>query len=289
MLRRILLAAAGAMALSAVARAAEPLPPPPPPPPPQWTGYFVGLNAGYTWSSDNQITTATFNVSNTAGFRPLGLASAALATTGVGVRFDGFIGGGQWGYNYQWNNWLIGAEGDLQGIASSSRRETVFSVANTTNLGSRLFQGLTATRNLDWLGTERVRVGFLLWPTFLIYGTGGLAYGDAQANVAIGQIFSRATFFPAFSFGTFDQTLAGWTAGGGVEWLFYPNWSLKVEYLFYDLGGVSFAMPPLVHTSLGAPFTVAAPFARTRFDGNIVRAGLNYHFNLAPPPPIVTK
>ena len=119
MRNKFLLAAASAVALTGSAFAAEPLPPPPPPPPPpEWTGFYVGLNAGGTWSSDNRITTATFNETNTQGFRSLGFASAALATTGVGVENSGFIGGGQWGYNYQWNNWLIGAEGDFQGIAS---------------------------------------------------------------------------------------------------------------------------------------------------------------------------
>jgi outer membrane immunogenic protein len=81
------------------------------------------------------------------------------------------------------------------------------------------------------------------------------------------------------------QALAGWTAGGGVEWLVYPNWSLKVEYLYYDLGRVTFAMSPLVNSALvGTQVTVGAPFASTRFNGNIVRAGLNYHFNLGAPP-----
>jgi outer membrane immunogenic protein len=104
----------------------------------------------------------------------------------------------------------------------------------------------------------------------------------ARASVAIAQTVSPG-FSPGASFGTFNKTLAGWTAGGGVEWLFYPNWSLKVEYLYYDLGRVTFSMSPLVNS-----FTVGAPVASTRFNGNIVRAGLNYHFNWMPAP-IVAK
>jgi outer membrane immunogenic protein len=285
MLRRILLASAGAMALSGTVFAADLAAPPPPPvvpPPPQWTGIYVGLNAGYTWSNNNSVATATANVATLPGFEPLGVTSAALATTSVPVKIDGFIGGGQWGYNYQFNRWVAGVEGDFQGIATSNHTTTLFSQA-TAVVGVTPFptnQILTASRRLDWLGTDRVRLGFLIWPTFLVYGTGGLAYGETQASVAIGQTVVFPGFSPGASFGTSNHTLAGWTAGGGVEWLFYPNWSLKVEYLYYDLGRVTFSMSPLVNSLTGVPITVGGPIASTRFNGNIVRAGLNYHFNL---------
>jgi outer membrane immunogenic protein len=285
MLRRILLASAGAMALSGTVFAADLAAPPPPPvvpPPPQWTGIYVGLNAGYTWSNNNSVATATANVATLPGFEPLGVTSAALATTSVPVKIAGFIGGGQWGYNYQFNRWVAGVEGDFQGIATSNHTTTLFSQA-TAVVGVTPFptnQILTASRRLDWLGTDRVRLGFLIWPTFLVYGTGGLAYGETQASVAIGQTVVFPGFSPGASFGTSNHTLAGWTAGGGVEWLFYPNWSLKVEYLYYDLGRVTFSMSPLVNSLTGIPSTVGGPIASTRFNGNIVRAGLNYHFNL---------
>jgi outer membrane immunogenic protein len=304
MLRCILLASAGAMALSGAALAADLTPPAPPPvyvpPPPQWTGFFVGLNAGGTWSNNNSVTTATANVANFPGFEPLGGVSAALATTNVPVKIDGFIGGGQWGYNYQlgnswlgnsWNRWVVGVESDFQGLATSNQTNNLFSQA-TADVGGVAFpinQILTASRRVDWLGTDRARIGFLIWPTFLAYGTGGLAYGQTRASVAIGQTVGFPGFSPGASFGSFSHTLAGWTAGGGVEWLFSPNWSLKVEYLYYDLGRVTSSTSPLVNSFLGAPVTVGAPFASTRFNGNIVRAGLNYHFNLDMPAPIVAK
>jgi outer membrane immunogenic protein len=287
MLRRILLAAAGAMALSGVAQAAEPLPPPPPPPPPpQWTGFFIGLNAGGTWSSNNSINTAAFPVAELPAAGPLTDVSAALATTRVPVQISGFIGGGQWGYNYQYNNWVLGAEGDLQGIASSNRTGTLFSQATAFIAGAAFptDQLLTASRRVDWLGTDRVRVGFLIWPTFLVYGTGGLAYGETRTSVAIGQTVAVPGFTSTIAFGNFNQTLAGWTAGGGVEWLFSPNWSLKVEYLYYDLGRQTYGLSPLTHSFVGAPVTVTDNLASTRFNGNIVRAGINYHLNWLPVP-----
>jgi outer membrane immunogenic protein len=294
MLRRIFLASAGAMTLSGMAFAAEPLPmPPPPPPPPQWTGLYLGINAGGTWSSDDGVNTSTFPVINSffpADAASLGFTSSALASTSVPVNISGFIGGGTWGTNYQINNWVIGAEGDFQGIATSNQTDTLFRQSNFTFAGVNLpiSQHEIASRGLDWLGTERVRAGYLFTPTFLAYGTAGLAYGQTQMTVAIAQPIGFPGFFPGATVGNFGQTLAGWTAGGGVEWLFYPNWSLKVEYLYYDLGHLSFGMSPLVHSFIGIPLTVGAPIASTRFDGNIVRAGLNYHFNLFTPP-VVAK
>jgi outer membrane immunogenic protein len=90
---------------------------------------------------------------------------------------------------------------------------------------------------------------------------------------------------PYAVFGSFKYTLAGWTAGGGLEWLFSPNWSLKVECLCYDLGRVTYAMSPLVYiNSSGIPFSGSAPVASTRFDGNAIRGGISYHFFWGVPP-----
>ena len=292
MLRRILLASAGAMALSGAALAAEPAPvPPPAPPPPQWSGFYVGGNAGGTWSNNNSVATVTGNGASFPGFDPLGIASAGLATTSVPLKIDGFIGGGQWGDNYQFaNRWVGGFELDFQGIASGNHRTTLFgqATADVAGVGFSTNQNLTASKRLDWLATDRVRLGYLISPTFLAYGTGGVAYGTTRASVAIAQTVSPG-FSSGASFGYFDKTLAGWTAGGGVEWLFYPNWSLKVEYLYYDLGHVNFTMSPLVNFVGGVPVTVGASTASTRFNGNIVRAGLNYHFDLSMLAPIFAQ
>jgi outer membrane immunogenic protein len=204
------------------------------------------------------------------------------------LKIDGFIGGGQWGDNYQFaNRWVGGFESDFQGITGGNHTTTLFSqaTADVAGVGFSTNQNLTASKRLDWLATDRVRLGYLISPTFLAYGTGGVAYGTTRASVAIAQTVSPG-FSSGASFGNFDKTLAGWTAGGGVEWLFYPNWSLKVEYLYYDLGHVNFTMSPLVNFVGGVPVTVGASTASTRFNGNIVRAGLNYHIDLSMLAPI---
>ena len=93
----------------------------------------------------------------------------------------------------------------------------------------------------------------------LIYGTGGFAYGQEEAlNVS--------------------NTRTGWTAGGGVEWPFAPHWSVKAEYLFVQQGSGGVQGP------LGFTFASAQ-----NPQINVVRGGVNYHFNFAPPAPVVAK
>jgi outer membrane immunogenic protein len=306
MLRRTLLASVGAMALTGAALAADlPSRAPPPvylPPPPvfSWTGLYVGINAGGTWSSSSSVDTSTTDVfGNPAlvGGPAAGFASAALATGSVPVNTSGFIGGGQIGYNYQFNNgflnnsFVVGIEADIQGIAESSGSNSVAGQAGISGFPANpIDQTLFSNRRQDYLGTVRGRLGFTITPTLLIYGTGGLAYGQTNSSTSITQFVENAAALPSAysSFGSISNSRVGWTAGGGAEWLFLPNWSLKVEYLYYDLGSVSYGLSPLENfNTAGALFTSGAPFSTASFRGNIVRAGLNYHFTF--PAPVVAK
>ncbi|HEY4847032.1 MAG TPA: outer membrane beta-barrel protein [Methylocella sp.] len=302
MFRRTLLASAGALALTGAALAADlPSRTPPPvylPPPPvfTWTGLYIGLNAGYIWSNSNTVDTATTNLdpgNGLGGETAANIASAALATASVPLRNDGFIGGGQIGYNFQFaNNFVAGLEADFQGVAANGST-TRFSQAPIAGFPTNpIDQILSSSRRLDYLGTVRGRLGFTITPTLLVYGTGGLAYGQTRASTSITQFIENAAALPnAYSsFGSFSNARVGWTAGGGVEWLFLPNWSVKAEYLYYDLGSVTFGLSPLQNFNIaGVLFTNGAPVSRTSFRGNIVRAGLNYHFNLWGPAPVVAK
>lgn len=311
MLRRTFLLSASAIALSGGVLAADltrPPPPPvylPPPPPPIWTGFYLGLNAGGTWSNSR-----TVDVDSALAFaNPLGApvttftgtAGALGATADVPVSSNaGFIGGGQAGYNYQFGtSWVAGIEADIQGIANSGGKGTVFSSVPIQGFpGNFANTSLSVDRRVDWLGTLRGRLGFLVTPTLLIFGDGGLAYGGINADTFITQaLVGPATVgvdTPYFSNGSFNNTRVGWTAGGGAEWMFLPNWSLKAEYLYYDLGSVTYSngLASLVITAppiaAGLILHSIATQSTTRFNGNIVRAGLNYLFTL-PPPPVVSK
>ncbi|WP_363347806.1 outer membrane beta-barrel protein [Methylocystis echinoides] len=303
------LTAGSALAADLPSRKGPPVLPPPPPPPPLWTGFYVGLNAGGTWANSNGQYLAVAPVGADATWGNAGaqqsqylaaFSSAASASVVNSGANGGFIGGGQIGYNWQfYNSFVVGLEADIQGLAGNSGAR---SVTNAVSVGSFLqrrtddgFASITSGRaSLDYLGTVRGRLGWLFTPTLLVYGTGGLAYGGVNLNTAttVSAIGSSpwAVAQPV-SFGgvNFSNTQVGWAAGGGLEWLFWPNWSAKVEYLYYDLGTVTqnFAIATSDPATGGS--AVFGGQVRGRINGNIVRAGLNYHFNWGAPAPVVAK
>jgi outer membrane immunogenic protein len=268
-------------------RKAPPAALPPPPPPLTWTGWYVGLNAGGHWSNNNDtdiVSAATSGGGCSLGFPCIQDFAAQGATLNLSNGNNaGFIGGGQIGYNWQFTGWVTGIEADIQGITNSSNDNTVITSVIANN-GLPIITTVDASKRVSWLGTLRGRLGWLATPTFLIYGTGGLAYGGVKSNVNISQshevFLALDTTFGATA-ASFSDTRAGWTAGGGFEWMFAPRWSAKVEYLYYDLGDESFTAP-----QLSAAFNNGTGFVRygitpqisTRFTGNIARVGVNYHF-----------
>ena len=186
---------------------------------------------------------------------------------------NGVIGGGQIGYNWQSSNWLFGLEADIQGSGERGSSSTVCVACadDGTNITS------TLTQKLDWFGTVRGRAGILVTPTVLLYGTGGLAYGDVKTggsvtgNTVLGVPITVA--FPGTS-----STRAGWTVGAGVEGRISGNWTAKLEYLYMDLGTVSAG--PIALTGILVPVrTTAAASYSSHFTDNILRVGVNYHFS----------
>ncbi|NWG25071.1 MAG: porin family protein [Pseudorhodoplanes sp.] len=175
---RTIFAAAIAATLAASAAAAADLPryysaPPPPLAVYSWVGPYIGFNVGGQWGE----------------------------TTNNPTEPSGAVGGLQAGYNFQFGQFVIGAETDIQ----LSGAEDTFAPWKFSN---------------PWFGTLRGRAGYAL-NNILFYGTGGLAYGGLK-----GEIFGV----------TESHTLVGWTAGAGMEVGFTPNWSAKVEYLYMALG-----------------------------------------------------
>lgn len=266
----------------------------PPPPVFSWTGFYAGVNGGWI-GSDNSM----FNQATPTPDAVLGVAAgvseglAALSTGGVPVgQRSGFIGGGQIGFNYQFNTWVVGGvEADFQGVAGLGNSGAITTPAGgTVVVGVPITSTLAGTTDTRWLGTVRGRLGFLPTPTVLVYGTGGLAYGDVTASSSLAQ--SGTNGFIGAGSGSFSQIRAGWVAGGGVEWMFMPHWTVKLEGLHYDLGTGSYNW-----TALGTPASAffsgvvyQSEVTSVHFRGDIVRVGLNYQFDLfAPPNPVVAK
>jgi outer membrane immunogenic protein len=218
-----------------------------------WSGFYLGVHAGYTFAEDEDITTtgqAAGNITNVAiGARP----------GRVSLDRDGFIGGGQMGYNWQVSpNWVFGLEADISYV--DVQRDVA--VIGTTGLNN------TFRTRMDYFGTVRGRVGYA-WDRTLVYATGGLAYADIENNVNFFGPAGQLQFT-----GNNSQTEVGYTVGAGIEHAFAPNWTVKAEYLFYDLGDntVNVAVIP------GSGGGGTGYNSRFENDGHIVRVGLNYKF-----------
>lgn len=289
-------AAAGFVMLAGAASAADlpvKAPPPAAAPPCVWCGFYAGVNAGDAWSGSRPVDSAAAVTSVPSGIAPTGPVAAAAALNTpipVGSR-NGFTGGGQIGYNFQIRNFVAGLEADIQGLSGRSTGTAVTSAPIALFPGNFANATLTATNSVNWLGTVRGRIGLAVAPNFLLYGTGGLAYGGVRSSTGISEAFAgpfvggATGTFPAL--GSFSQTRAGWTAGAGGEWKFTGNWSARFEYLHYDLGSATYGTTVSNFGVLGAPAPGALLYtlgqtSSVSFRGDIVRVGLNYQFGAAP-------
>ena len=211
-----------------------------------WTGFYVGINGGYSAGSD------PFTQALSAG----GVARASTYTN-ANVASQGGLFGGQAGYNWQNGKFVFGIEGDGQ-----------WSGQNGTSCGLVCAPGANAnayttiSQNLDWFATARGRLG---WANegYLFYVTGGGAFGGINETDSLPAVPASASF---------SHTLSGWTAGGGIEARLWGNWTAKIEYLHVDLGSTTNAF---AYAFAAAPFALSTTSA---IRDDLVRAGLNYKF-----------
>lgn len=224
-----------------------------------WSGFYVGVHAGYTFGEDDNVDTtgqAAGNIANVAGGARPGQ---------VRLERDGFIGGGQAGYNWQVTpNWVLGLETDISYV-DIRRDVNVVTAPLAPGVGSL---NNTFRSRMEYFGTVRGRVGYV-WDRTMVYATGGLAYGEVDNNVAFFGTAGQLQFA-----GNTRRTETGYTVGGGVEHGIAPNWTVKAEYLYYDLRDttVNVALVP------GGGGGGTGYNSRFENDGHIVRAGLNYKF-----------
>ena len=276
--------------------------PPAPAPTPIWKGLYAGLNAGGIWGNNNSISTSTYPAGTYANTNAIYWAPGNGSVASNANNLSGFIGGGQIGYNWQPTfsgyNFVAGFEADIQGIAGTGNgQRNRFWISPASEADNSLQNYSNTTGSLNFLGTVRGRVGWLATPTLLVYGTGGLAYGGVNfknTTTTIETTSAGAAQWLATGSATSNNTQVGYSAGGGVEWMFMPNWSAKAEYLYYNLGDISasgtqFLQPLIATTNPNAQYFRTSSFSG-QISGNIARAGVNYHFNLGPTStPVVAK
>jgi outer membrane immunogenic protein len=228
-----------------------------------WTGFYVGLNAGGAFGPTGADTFGLFGATpNVTG---------VTDTFGLGHDLTGGFGGAQAGVNWQMTNWVWGFEADVQGGSITGSRTITGTAVDCLRVPAcgNPANFVTASEKIDLFGTVRARAGFLATPNLLLYGTGGLAWANLRTS---GDYHFATPIDYAVSSSGFK---AGWTAGAGFEYKFSGNWSVKGEYLYYDLGSSS------IVTNFGVP--VANPPFQTQFNfnthGSLARVGVNYEWN----------
>jgi outer membrane immunogenic protein len=181
-------------------------------------------------------------VANWTGFY-FGVYGGVSGATGSSFGLGGGLAGGTAGVNWQNGALVFGVEGD-GGWAG---------LTGTTNCLAAVY---TCTASDNWLSSVRGRLGWTVMPNVLLYATAGAAFGDVREAIN--------------SNGNASGDVAGWSAGAGFEWMLVPNWSLKAEYLHYNVGTfVCVACAP-------------GQAASVRFAFDTGKVGINYHFSSAP-------
>jgi outer membrane immunogenic protein len=218
-----------------------------------WSGFYAGFNVGGAWgNSDVSSAVVNTNGSNVSDNQRSNQRFLS-AVDSPRLKPSGFTGGGQIGYNYQIDKWVLGIEADFSyfGLRDSRTDTAPFPFLGGT---------FTTTNSVktDWLATVRPRLGYAFNRT-LLYVTGGLAATED---------------FRESESGSSSKTKAGWTVGGGVEHAFLNNWSAKLEYLYTDFGSLSVG---------SQHFRAQLPVSRVSthdvdLKANIVRIGVNYKF-----------
>lgn len=214
-----------------------------------WTGGYIGVNAGYAWGKfkhnvqAKQIVGKDWLPGTPESEKNYEIVDEATYTASP----SGFVGGVQVGYNWQFDQFVVGVETDFQG---GSLKDSVS--------GGTAPYTFKAETKIDWFGTVRARIGYTPVERLMVYATGGLAYAHVKSHM------NYAGFESSVS-----KTKTGYTVGGGAEYAFDNNWSLKTEYLYTDLGKID---------ALEVIRKRDAYSAETKVNFHTVRVGLNYKF-----------
>jgi outer membrane immunogenic protein len=238
------------------------------PPPFTWTGFYVGLNAGGIISSGSRNATLAVPAAD--------LWLNSYFPGGIGSGKSGFLGGGQAGYDWQSGAFVFGIVTDFDG--SSLSRNFNYSSSPFTGVGvPYVFNGDTlnvnAKASLDWLGTTRGKIGFVVTPDnrLMIYGTGGVAYGGGSSHFNV-----YDSVYNAYWSGNPSSSRVGWTAGAGVEYALTNNWLIGAEYLYADLGDTHITTAGNAAAATVFPGVYAT--AKIDYNASIFRAFVNYKF-----------
>lgn len=250
----------------------------------EFSGFYAGVHGGYNLQAGDGSETILFdtnldgnynNTVNTAAganaFSPGfcgGRAQGALPADGCSNEKDGVEFGVRLGYDWQFDNWLIGAVGE---VAFANMNDSVSAYSTTP-------ARYTMTRDLNWTGAIRGRGG-VVFDDLLVYATGGYVRGDIDHS------FSTSNGVNSFT-GRGKGRASGYQIGGGLEWKLTPAWSVGAEYLYSNLNDDSYRVRAAGPAPATNPFiltnTSGTDFARSEddFDYGSLRVTLTYRFGL---------
>jgi opacity protein-like surface antigen len=257
-------------------------------PMPTWTGFYVGAHVGGAWSNFDINRNFFFDdIPNAVtGIRPdnnfFGIPFGENNLNGTGA-----FGGAQFGYNFQGGSnccFVYGIEVDIGGLDNGGKNRDFFvdgihpfiGNLNGTAIAAPGFapQLLLRARNNggDFYGDVTGRVGYT-FGNALVYAKGGFAW--LNSDIRLSEVVTVGPFaFPLNGNNDGNNTLTGWTIGGGLEYLFGTNWSVKVEYLHFDFGNID--------RHCCNDFFFNDFHIHNNFTVDTVKVGVNYHITPAP-------
>jgi outer membrane immunogenic protein len=251
-----------------------------------WTGFYLGLNAGGAWGRSSADTSADCSPTSApplgTGYFCTSSVGAANATAvnaaGTGtINASGFTGGVQAGYNWQTQNLVYGLETDFGAFHLNGSRQGsgTYPVGVAVNAGNPFT--VTSSFNTDWLFTLRGRLGWAVMPNMLAYATGGLA----MTRLAVDNSFTDTNTMTipaghASENGHASAVKTGWALGGGLEWMVNSHWTVKGEYLYVDFGKVT--ATGYISNDAVIPGYAQGLSTSSDLTAQVARVGVNYKF-----------
>jgi opacity protein-like surface antigen len=225
---------------------------------PDWAGFYLGIHGGGGWSH----TSFDSQFSESGSFE--GTPFVDQFTTPPGSSGSGGVFGFQFGHNWQWGPVVGGLEIDFSG--ANIKQTSTFIFPQFQSPGFSETESLET--KIDRLASARGRLGYLIMPNWLLYGTAGIGWAHVRHTATDTQVEPELEF-TQFTTSTNHANLFGWVAGVGLEWKFWPgsnSWLLRAEWLHYDFGRID-----VFDTACCDNFN-----ARTTVD--VARAALSYKF-----------
>jgi len=234
-----------------------------------WTGIYAGLSAG------GAINHSRYKLKPTGCFLAPTLCGGPPSTNPLRTDKDtlgdvAFTGGGQIGGNYQIGSFVTGLETDFN-YNGTDDKDVVNRPLAAPLIGNFVH---TVKQKFDYFGTLRGRIGFTPVDQLLVFLSGGMAYGSIRSST--NALFTSSTDTYA---GSASTTRVGWTAGVGAEYAFAQPWSVKFEYLYLDLGKITYNDPCVAPALLCASFNPSPSYQTgLKVHEHIVRLGVNFKF-----------